>query len=135
MYWTDVATDRIERATMDGNFRTVLHSTGLNVVFGITLDFDNQILYWVDYTNNRIEKSFVNGSGRAVVSNGLRDPWAVTYYGGILYWTDLYFDRVYSFSVSSSPASILQVTPYLGTDPRDIRVTREDRQPLGLLLD
>ena len=131
MYWTDVGTDRIERATMDGNSRTTLHSTGLSNVYGLTLDYQNQMLYWVDYSNNRIERSSVTGSNRTVLSTSLRDPWAVTYYRGMLYWTDLYYDRIYSISVVNSPASIVQVTSYLGTNPYDIRVTSQDRQPIG----
>ena len=131
MYWTDVGTDRIERATMDGNSRTVLHSTGLNTVYGLTLDFQSQTLYWADFSSNRIESSSVSGSNRRTIVSSLWDPWAITFYGGMLYWTDTYYDRIYSFSVSTSPSSIIQVTPYLGTNPRDIRVVSEDRQPLG----
>lgn len=132
MYWTDASTNRIERATMDGNSRTILHSSGLTNAYGLTLDYGNQILYWVDFSSNRIESSSVNGLNRNVVATGLRDPWAITYYGGTLYWTDLYYDRIFSFSTTSLPASIIEVTSYLGADPRDIRVTREDTQPLGL---
>ena len=47
---------------MDGTARTVLHSTGLVTVYGLTVDYENQILYWADYSNNRIEKSSTNGS-------------------------------------------------------------------------
>jgi peptidoglycan/xylan/chitin deacetylase (PgdA/CDA1 family) len=131
MYWTDVGTDRIERATMDGNSRTVLHRTGLNNAYGLTLDYQNQILYWLDYSLNKIENSSVDGSNRQLVTSA-RDPWAITYHEGTLYWTDLYSDLIFSFSVRTSSASVLRVTSYLGTDPRDIRVISEDRQPLGV---
>ena len=57
MYWTDAGTNRIEGSTMDGNSRTVIHSSGLSNVYGLTLDYQNQTLYWVDYSNNRIERS------------------------------------------------------------------------------
>ena len=133
MYWTDAGTNRIERATMDGNSRTILHSTGLNNVYGLTLDYQNQIIYWTDYSNNRIESSSVDGSNRRIVVSSLRDPWAITYYGGMLYWTDTHFDRIYSFSVRTSPASVIQVTSGLGSNPYDVRVVSKDRQPLGML--
>ena len=132
MYWTDVGTDTIERATMDGNDRTTLHSTGLSSVYGLTLDYQNQTLYWVDLSSNRIESSSVDGSNRQTLTSSLRDPWAVTFYGGVLYWTDVTLYRIYSFSVSTSSAPIIQLTSYLGSVPRDIRVVSQERQPLGV---
>lgn len=134
MYWTDAGTNRIERATMDGNSRTILHSSGLSNVYGLTLDYQNQLLYWVDYSNNRVERSSVTGSSRVTIRSGLRDPWDVTYHAGRLYWTDFYYDRIYSISVTS-PSSISTVTSSsLGGNPYGIRVIAEERQPLGLLL-
>lgn len=127
-----MVTDRIERSTMDGNSRTILHSSGLSLVYALTIDYQTQTLYWADHAHNRIESSSVNGSNRRILTSSLRDPWAITFYGGVLYWTDTYFDRIYSFSVRTSSASILLVTSSsLGAEPRDIRVVREDRQPLG----
>lgn len=133
MYWTDAGTNRIERATMDGNLRTILHSTGLSNVYGLTLDYQNQTLYWVDYSNNRIERSSVTGSNRVILRSSLRDPWGVTYHAGRLYWTDWYYDRIYSILVTS-PASITTITSSLGGNPNGILVTTEERQPLGLPL-
>ena len=130
MYWTDTGMDRIERATMDGNRRTTLHSTGLSNAYGLTLDYQSQTLYWVDYSTNRLETSSADGLNRRVLTSSLRDPWSVVFYGGMVYWTDVYFDRIYSFSVS-----VLQVTnSRLGTDPRGIRVVSEDQQPISMLL-
>ena len=134
MYWTDIGLDRIERATMDGNSRTVLHSSGLSTVYGLTLDYQNQTLYWVDYSNNRIEKSSVTGSNRVVVRTGLRDPWGVTYHAQRLYWTDWSADRIYSISVApSSSGAITSLTSSLGGNPNGIHVITEERQPLGWL--
>ena len=134
MYWTDVGTDRIERATMDGRSRTVLHSTGLADVYHITLDYDKQILYWVDHSHHRIESSSVDGSNRQVILTSISNPWGVTFYNGTLYWTSTSYDRIYSYTNGSSPGSFTEVTPSLGSDPYDIRVISEDRQPLGKIL-
>ncbi len=131
MYWTDTSRDVIERATMDGNSRMILHSSGLTNALGITLDYDNQVLYWVDRSLKRIESSAVNGSNRQVLRSSLRDPWDVTFYGGKLYWTDTYYDRIYSYSVTSTPASIIQVL-YVGANSYGIRAVSEDRQPLSM---
>ena len=118
---------------MDGNLRTILHSTGLSNVYGLTLDYQNQTLYWVDYSNNRIERSSVTGSNRVILRSSLRDPWGVTYHAGRLYWTDWYYERIYSILVTS-PASITTITSSLGGNPNGILVTTEERQPLGLPL-
>ena len=130
LYWTDVVRDRIEKSSMDGSNRTVLHSTGLSTVFGLTLDYDTQILYWADYSNNQIEMSYTNGSNRMVLRTGLRDPFSITYYAGRLYWTDWYYDRIYSLSVSQ-PTSISQVIGSQGNNPYGIIAVTEERQPEG----
>lgn len=115
---------------MDGNSRTVLHSSGLSNVYGLTLDYQNQTLYWVDYSNNRVERSSVTGSNRVTLRTGLSDPWGVTYHAGKLYWTDWNYDRIYSIVVTS-PASITTITSSLGGNPNGIHVITAERQPLG----
>ena len=116
---------------MDGSSRITLHSGGLSTVYGLTLDYDNQILYWADYSNNRIEMSFVNGSSRRVVtSSGITDPFAITYYAGRLYWTDWSGNRIYTLSLTS-PTVVTQVTGSLGQDPYGIHVVTKGRQPDG----
>ena len=134
MYWTDIGTDKIERATMDGNFRTTLHNTGLSNAYGLTLDYVSQILYWTDASSNKLESSAVNGSNRQVLVSSLRDPWSLTFYENTLYWTDTYFDSIYSLDitdVTNSSVLVPQVVSYLGGDSQDIRVVSEDQQPLG----
>ena len=131
MYWTDAGTDRIERATMDGNSRTTLHSSGLSNAYGLTLDLDSQTLYWADISYNRIESSSVNGSNRQILVSSLRDPWAITFYEGMLYWTDTSFHNIYSLDMNAS-ASTPQIVSSLGGDSTDLRVISEDKQPLGM---
>ena len=131
LYWTDVGSDRIEKASMDGSSRTTLHSGGLNTVYGLTLDYDNQVLYWADYSNNRIEKSFTNGSNRVVLtSSGITDPFGITYFAGRLYWTDWSADRIYTLS-TNLPTAVSQVTGSFGQNPYGIHVVTKERQPLG----
>lgn len=133
LYWTDVGTDRIERASMDGTSRTVLHSTGLSNAYGLTIDYDNQVLYWADYSNNRIERSFTNGSNRLLVtSSGIIDPFGITFYDGRLYWTDWSQNSLYTLTLTAPTA----VTRIIGTgqDPYGIHVVTKERQPEGTLL-
>ena len=45
MYWSDWGIPAtIERASMDGTNRTVLHNTGLQWPNALTIDYDNQTL-------------------------------------------------------------------------------------------
>ena len=134
MYWTDVGNDMIEKASMDGTARMVLHSTGLSTVYGMTLDYDNQILYWADYSSNQIESSLTNGLNRMVLtSTGIADPFSITFFEGNLYWTDWSEHRIYTLSVDS-PSVISPVTNNLGQDLYSIHVVTKQRQPQGNLI-
>ena len=132
MYWTDTGTDRIERASMDGKSRTVLHSTGLSVARALTMDYDNQVLYWADDSYNRIERSNPDGSNRLIVAtiSSYYGPFAMTYYNGRVYWADTYYRRLYSTSVTSP--SITSVTSRLTYGPQGIQVVAKERQPQGV---
>lgn len=133
LYWTDIGTDKIERASMDGTSRTVLHRTDLFTVYGLTLDYENQILYWIDSSRDRIEKSFTNGSNRVLVaSSGIADPFKLTFYDGRLYWTDLSQNSIYTLNISTPTI----VTRLIGTgqDPYGIHVVTKERQPQGVIM-
>lgn len=117
---------------MDGTSRTVLHSTGLATVYGLTLDYDNQILYWADYSNNRIERSFTNGSNRVLItSTGITDPFGLTFYDGSLYWTDWSHHRIYTLNLTT-PTVVTQVIS-IGQDGYGIHVVTKERQLEGRL--
>ena len=118
---------------MDGTSRTVLHSTGLSNVYGLALDYDNQILYWADYSNNRIESSFTNGSNRVLItSSGITDPFGITFYDGKLYWTDWTYHRIYTLALNT-PSTITQVVYTGGQNAYDIHVVTKERQPEGIV--
>ena len=68
MYWTDWGTiPKIEKASMDGSNRSVIHSTNLIWPNALTLDYVSQVLYWADASLNKIESSYVDGSNRRVI--------------------------------------------------------------------
>ncbi|XP_022088885.1 adhesion G-protein coupled receptor G6-like [Acanthaster planci] len=97
IYWTDSGSDLIERATMDGQERSVVvnlthPSLGDVKPRSIVLGADNRYLYWTDWgVNPKIERSATDGSDRRVLvdtnltwPNGLAlDP-----QGQRLYWCD-----------------------------------------------
>ena len=116
---------------MDGTSRTVLHSTGLSNPYGLTIDYENQILYWIDDGYNRIESSYVNGTGRVILTNSsIYYPIDIAYFGGNVYWTDQVYDGIYSASVD--PITVATVTSF--TNPYGISVFSEEGQPEGISL-
>ena len=134
LYWTDIGTvDRILRASMDGSSMAVLHDTSLSLPYSLTMDYDSQILYWADYSLNKIEKSNADGTNRAIVTTAsVRDPYSIVFYNNRLYWTDIYYDRVLTTSVSSPSVSYL--TTSQGNNMYTIKAVASERQPQGTLI-
>ena len=125
-----MGTDQIERASMDGTNRVVLHSTGLSSVYGLTLDYDTQILYWADSSYQRIEKSFIDGTSREIVtSSGITNPFGITFYSNKLYWTDRSLKGIYTLNLNS-PHSIRNLIKTRNI-PYGIQAISSERQPQG----
>ena len=135
MYWTDWGTvAKIERASMDGTSRVVLHSTNLRWPNALTLDYNTQTLYWMDAFLDKLESSNADGSNRRLLSRTqIRHPFDVTFYQKRLYWTDWQLNTVYSALVDH-PTQVSVVMRGLVLDPMGISVVSVDRQPTGLQL-
>ena len=135
LYWTDSGTPaKIERASMDGTSREVLHSTGLVQPNALTLDYDNQILYWMDAFLNKLESSSADGSNRELLSTTqIYHPFGITFFQNRLYWTDSKQNLVLSAPVNR-PKAVSVLTSGLQLDPMGISVVSVERQPAGLLL-
>ena len=135
LYWTDLGTPaKIERASMDGTSREVLHSTGLVQPNALTLDYDSQILYWMDAFLNKLESSNADGSNRKLLSTTqIFHPFGITFFQNRLYWTDQTLNSVLSAPVNR-PTAVSNLTSGLQLDPMGIIVASVKRQPAGLLL-
>ena len=71
---------------MDGTSRSAI-ITNLNTPYGLTIDYDTQVLYWTDDGLNRIEMANVDGSNRnSFITSLVATPSFITYYDGVLYW-------------------------------------------------
>ena len=108
---------------MDGNNHTVLHNTNLHTPYALTIDYDTQTLYWADFALNRLESSSIDGSNRTLLNSNLRDPYAMTFFDGMLYWTDWSYNGIYS-TLTASPSNITSGL-FLNADPFGIQVYDE----------
>ena len=69
----------IEKASMDGANRTILHNTRLMLPNALTLDISTQTLYWADARLDVVEKSNVDGTNRQlVIQEGISHPFHIT---------------------------------------------------------
>ena len=114
---------------MDGTSRTVLHSTGLALPYGITLDYATQTLYWIDNSLDNLESSNADGTNRRLLTRvNIQCPYGITFFDGKLYWGDLCQHVVYTAPVSSIGSSSVLVTA--GNDPYRLHVISEESQPI-----
>ena len=134
MYWTDWGiVPKIERASMDGTSRMVLHTGNLSQPYSLTMDYTTQTLYWADYDLQKIESSNADGSNRTLhATMGISMPFALTFFNGSLYWADWSIDGIVSAPVSA-PENLTTLLSGLSYDPYDIHVLSEDRQPEGMM--
>ena len=135
MYWTDWGIPaKIERASMDGTSRRVLHSTGLVWPNALTLDYNTQTLYWMDAFLNRLESSNADGSNRKVLSTTTQivHPFSITFFQNRVYWTDWDLNAILSAPVNL-PTVVSVLRSGLRLDPMGISVVSVERQPAGLL--
>ncbi|CAB4036078.1 Prolow-density lipo receptor-related 1, partial [Paramuricea clavata] len=91
MYWTDVLTDKIQRAKFDGSQIETVISGGLISAEGIAVDWVGRNLYWLDMRADKIEVSKLNGTQRSVLINtDIDSPRAIQVdpTEGYIFWTD-----------------------------------------------
>ena len=130
MYWSDWGGVRkIERASMDGEARQILHNSRLLWPFGLTLDYQNQVLYWIDATLDRIESSNVDGTNRQLIAAFVSNyhAFAISFFNDILYWSDWNTDMIHSIFANGT---LLRSLTYRFSFPTGIEVVSENRQQL-----
>ncbi len=95
MYWTDIGTDKIQRADLDGsNVEDIV--AGLTGVTGIALNITSSKLYWIDSGSAKIQRADLDGSNIEDLVTGLAGGSGITLdkINSKIYWTDDVFDKI-----------------------------------------
>ncbi|KAF7998627.1 hypothetical protein HCN44_011035 [Aphidius gifuensis] len=75
IYWTDVESDTISRAHLNGTNQSIIINHNLESPAGLAMDWVTKKLYWTDAGMSRIECSNIDGSMRSLlVYEGLDKP-------------------------------------------------------------
>ena len=91
IYWTDLHTDKIQRANLDGtNIEDLVVPTGLGDPLDLALDVSNGKMYWTDSHRDKIQRANLDGTSIEVLVPRLTDPLyiALDVSNGKMYWTD-----------------------------------------------
>ena len=91
MYWTEVSSDDIKRASLDGSNVQTLISSGLSDPYGIALDVANDKMYWVEYYYDELQRADLDGSNiQSIIGTSLNDPTdiALDIENGKMYWPE-----------------------------------------------
>lgn len=74
---------------MDGEGRTVLHSSHITWPNALTVDLPTKTIYWADAKLHIIESSDYRGENRRpVLTSGVLHPFGMTVFENRLYWSD-----------------------------------------------
>lgn len=128
LYWTDIGSRTIEKMSMDGHARMALHDTNLQTPYALSIDYTTQTLYWADSTLNKLESSRTDGTNRKSLNTNLGDPYAMAFFDGRLYMTDVGNDGIFS-TMSTAQSSITPLI--LLPDPYGIQIVDEGIQFKG----
>ncbi|XP_048341715.1 nidogen-1 [Sphaerodactylus townsendi] len=91
VYWTDISSPSISRASLGGGEPTSIIKTDLESPEGLALDHLGRTIFWTDSQLDRIEVAKLDGSQRRVLfDTDLVNPRAIVVdpMRGNLYWTD-----------------------------------------------
>ena len=134
MYFTDWGTvGRIEKASLNGANRTVIHNTSLVWPNALTLDIQTQTLYWADASLDKVESSNVDGTNRVLLAQtGVVHPFSIVFSNNTLYFTDWSDNTIrYLSAAGGTVRSLHSVTEYSSSTIFGIQIVGPQRQYIG----
>ena len=130
MYWTDIDTDKIQRANLAGsNVEDLV--TGLSIPRGIALDLINSKMYWIDLGTGKIQRANLDGSNvEDLVTTGLSGPFgiALDLINSKMYWTDFGTEKIQRANLDGSNVEDLVTTgliPFADSNTPIFRISQE----------
>ncbi|KAK6619502.1 hypothetical protein RUM43_012259 [Polyplax serrata] len=106
LYWTDSGTRRVEVATLDGKYRSVIVSNDLDKPRAIVVHPGLTLVFWTDWgPKPKIEVSEMDGRNRqSIITEGVFWPngLALDYAIDRLYWTDAKHHAIESAKLDGS---------------------------------
>ena len=135
MYWSDWGSvARIEKASMDGSGRVVIHNTSLTWPNALTLDIPTQTLYWADARLDKVESSRVDGSNRRLIAQREVDhPFGIVVRSNVIYFSDWTQSTIRSIGSNETAATVLY-SLYACGRPSGIQIVNQFRQISGNII-
>lgn len=132
MYWSDWGSvARIEKASMDGTNRVVIHDTSLVWPNALTLDIPSQTLYWADANLDKVESSGVDGTNRRLITQiGVDHPYGIVIDNNGIYFSDWTGNTIRTISNNGTAATVLHSLYSCGR-PSGIQIVNQFRQLSG----
>ncbi|KAF5890990.1 low-density lipoprotein receptor-related protein 1B-like, partial [Clarias magur] len=134
LFWTDwdAMFPRIEGASMSGSARHVVYEDMEVGAWpnGLTLDHLERRIVWTDARSDAIYSSLYDGTGLIEILRGhefLSHPFAVSLYGGSVFWTDWRTNTLTKASKwTGANVTVIQKT---SAQPFDLEIFHPSRQP------
>ena len=136
MYWSTVGNQAsIEKASMDGTNREIIHNTTLSFPYALTLDIPTQTLYWVDSASGRVETSAVNGSNRRLIMQASINSHGIVAYNNGLYFINFLLNTI-NYVGNANESDVTVVNPLIASCGTfyGIQIVDQFRQPQGRVL-
>lgn len=125
IFWSDVSTDVIRKAYVNGTGVTDVVKWGLESPGGIAIDWIHDLLFWTDSGTRRVGVSTLDGSQSSIiVAHELDKPRAIVVHPGeaLVFWTDW------------GPSPKIERSDMDGSNRRNV-ITESVFWPNGLTLD
>uniref|UniRef100_A0A4W3IBD4 LDL receptor related protein 1B n=1 Tax=Callorhinchus milii TaxID=7868 RepID=A0A4W3IBD4_CALMI len=134
LFWTDWDSNfpRIEAASMSGAGRRTVHKAlgSEGWLNGLTVDYLENRIVWIDAMSDGIYSALYDGSELIEVLRGheyLSHPFAVTLFGGDVYWTDWKTNTL--LKANKWTGQNVTVVQRTSARPYDLQIYHQTRQP------
>ncbi|XP_054719022.1 low-density lipoprotein receptor-related protein 8-like [Uloborus diversus] len=134
MFWADWGEPaKIERAGMDGTYRSEIVSKHLRWPNGLAIDLVNRKLYYADALYHSLCSVNFDGSNHQVIVmsvNDIKHPFALDVFEDWVYWTDWKSESI--LKTDKFSGKNIEVVASGVASPMGVRVMHQNKQPQGM---